>query len=111
MKDAKKSALQGALDGAGEVALPVLVATCTTIIVLVPIAFTPGMGKFLFRPLALSVTFGMIASYGLSLTLVPSWCAVWLKGHSHDHEHGHSHGHAHGHRHKKSFIERLHKPV
>lgn len=103
MKEEKKTALQGALDGAGEVALPVLVATCTTIIVLVPIAFTPGMGKFLFRPLALSVTFAMLASYGLSLTLVPSWCATWLKGHAHD---DHHHGQA-----KKSWIERLHTPV
>ncbi|MBI5760613.1 MAG: efflux RND transporter permease subunit [Planctomycetales bacterium] len=101
MKDLKKTALQGAFDGAGEVALPVLVATCTTIIVLVPIAFSPGMGKFLFRPLALSVTFAMLASYGLSLTLVPSWCATWLKGHDH---------HGDGQR-KKSLIEKLHAPV
>lgn len=100
MRDVKKSATQGALDGAGEVALPVLVATCTTIIVLVPIAFTPGMGKFLFRPLALSVTFAMLASYGLSLTLVPAWCASWLKPHD-----------DHGDHHKKTFIEKLHAPV
>lgn len=114
MKDEKKSGFKGALDGAGEVALPVLVATCTTIIVLVPIAFTPGMGKFLFRPLALSVTFAMLASYGLSLTLVPAWCASWLKGHhEHDAGHGaaHGHGHAHGHKRKKSLIEKLHAPV
>lgn len=107
MKDEKKSGFKGALDGAGEVALPVLVATCTTIIVLVPIAFTPGMGKFLFRPLALSVTFAMLASYGLSLTLVPAWCATWLKGHD---EHDEGHGHAHG-KPKKSLIEKLHTPV
>lgn len=101
MRDLRKTATQGALDGAGEVALPVLVATCTTIIVLVPIAFTPGMGKFLFRPLALSVTFAMLASYGLSLTLVPAWCASWLKGHD---EHGDEH-------HKKTLIEKMHAPV
>ncbi len=71
-----------ARDGANEVALPVLVATATTIIVLLPIAFTAGMGKFLFRPLALSVTFAMLASYLLSMTLVPSRCANWLKAHA-----------------------------
>lgn len=77
----KKSTLLAAADGANEVALPVLVATCTTIIVLFPIAFTAGMGKFLFRPLALSVTFAMAASYLLSMTFVPSRCAQWLKAH------------------------------
>lgn len=97
-----KSSLSGASDGAGEVALPVLVATCTTIIVLLPIAFTPGMGKFLFRPLALSVTFAMLASYGLSLTLVPSWCASWLKGHGHSDHSG---------THRRNLIERMHAPV
>jgi multidrug efflux pump subunit AcrB len=95
-----KSAQLGAQEGAGEVALPVLVATLTTIIVLMPVAFTPGMGKFLFRPLAMSVAFAMLASYLLSLTLVPVWCSIWLKGHA-DHGHGR----------KKSLIERLHAPV
>lgn len=96
-----KPSLAGAEDGAGEVALPVLVATCTTIIVLVPLAFMPGMGKFLFRPLALSVAFAMLASYGLSLTLVPSWCATWLKGHAAHHAGSH----------RRTLIERLHRPV
>lgn len=92
-----KSTFEAARDAAAEVALPVLVATCTTIIVLLPIAFTPGMGKFLFRPLTMSVAFAMIASYFLSLMLVPAWCATWLTGHSTNH--------------KKSLIERLHTPV
>jgi multidrug efflux pump subunit AcrB len=76
-----KSAESAAGDATNEVALPVLVATCTTIIVLLPIAFTAGMGKFLFRPLALSVTFAMLASYVLSMTFVPSRCAIWLRAH------------------------------
>jgi multidrug efflux pump subunit AcrB len=75
-----KTPLAAASDGANEVALPVFVATCTTIIVLVPISFTAGMGTFLFRPMALSVAFAMVASYILSLTFVPSRCANWLKG-------------------------------
>src|SRR5207249_2453346 len=53
------------------------------------IAFTPGMGKFLFRPLALSVTFAMVASYILAMTIVPSRCATWLKPHVHaESQHG-----------------------
>lgn len=83
-----KSPELAAADGANEVALPVLVATVTTIIVLLPLAFTAGMGKFLFRPLALSVTFAMVTSYILSMTLVPTRCAAWLKGHSGPDEQG-----------------------
>ena len=48
-----KSRVRSALDGAIEVMVPVLVATCTTCIVLAPLALMPGMGGFLFRPLAI----------------------------------------------------------
>jgi multidrug efflux pump subunit AcrB len=39
------------------------------------------MGKYLFTPLALSVTFAMFASYLLSRTLSPAYCAYFLKAH------------------------------
>ena len=68
--------------GAGEVSQPAIVATFATIIVLVPLALMPGMGKFLFRPLALTVAFAMLASLLLALTFVPSRCAAWLKAHA-----------------------------
>lgn len=73
-----KSWMKAAFDGAVEVTVPVLVATLTTIIVLCPIAFMPGMGGFLFRPLTLAVAFAMLASFLLSRTLVPVLCANWL---------------------------------
>lgn len=80
-----KDRVAAALDAAQEVALPVLVATLTTIIVLVPIAFSPGMGKFLFSPLALAVGVAMVGSYGFAMTLVPCWCAAWLSHEPADH--------------------------
>jgi multidrug efflux pump subunit AcrB len=73
-----KSRVRAAFDGAAEVMVPVLVATCTTNIVLAPIALMPGMGGFLFRPLALAVTFAMITSFVLSRTFVPMMCAKFL---------------------------------
>ncbi len=76
-----KAPAEAALDGTGEVAQPAMVATVSTIIVLVPLALMPGMGKFLFRPLALAVAFAMIASLLLALTFVPTRCAAWLKRH------------------------------
>jgi multidrug efflux pump subunit AcrB len=73
-----KSRIRAALDGCAEVMVPVLVATITTNIVLAPIALMPGMGGFLFRPLALAVTFAMITSFVLSRTFVPMMCAKFL---------------------------------
>ena len=73
-----KSRIRAALDGCAEVMVPVLVATCTTIIVLAPLALMPGMGGFLFRPLALAVTFAMVTSFLLSRTFVPMMCAKFL---------------------------------
>lgn len=83
-----KLPFQAAEDGAGEVAQPALVATISTIIVLIPLAFMPGMGKFLFRPLALAVTFAMLVSLFLALTFVPTRCAAWLRPHRAHTPHG-----------------------
>src|SRR5262245_35427198 len=81
-----KTPLQAAIDGAGEVARPAMVAACSTFTVLIPLALMPGMGRYLFRPLALAVAFSMIASLFLALTFVPTRCAAWLR-HHHPGEH------------------------
>src|SRR5207237_6777118 len=75
-----KTPRQAALDSAMEIALPVLVATITTVVVFFPVVFLFGMGKYLFTPLALSVAFAMFASYLLSRTLSPAYCAYFLRG-------------------------------
>ncbi len=69
--------------GASEVALPELVSTLCTFLVLAPLALMPGMGAFLFRPMALAVAFAMISAYLLSRTLVPSFSALLLSSHGH----------------------------
>jgi multidrug efflux pump subunit AcrB len=76
-----KSPVRAAYDGTLEVTVPVLVATCTTIIVLCPLALLPGLGGLLFKPLALAVAFAMVTSFVLSRTLVPSLCSKMLRGH------------------------------
>jgi multidrug efflux pump subunit AcrB len=67
--------------GTAEVAMPALVATCCTLLVLAPLAAIPDLGKFLFLPMALAVGFAMIAAYTLSQTFVPVCSAAWLKAH------------------------------
>ena len=67
--------------GASQVAMPELVSTICTLLVLWPLALTSELGMFLFKPMAMGVTFCMIAAYFLSRTLVPTCAAAWLKGH------------------------------
>jgi CzcA family heavy metal efflux pump len=73
-----KSRVRAALDSSVQVMVPVLVATCTTMLVLAPLAFLPGMGGFLFRPLATAVAFALVVSFLLSRTFVPMMCARFL---------------------------------
>jgi len=82
--DMGKTPPQAALDSAMEIAMPVLVATITTVAVFFPVVFLFGMGKYLFTPLALSVAFAMFASYFLSRTLSPAFCAYFLRPHGSD---------------------------
>jgi len=78
-----KSRIQAALDGCKEVLIPILVASCTTVIVLVPLALMPGIAGFLFRPLTISVGFAMFTSFLLSRTFVPMACARFLPNDPH----------------------------
>ena len=73
-----------AMKGASEIAQPALVATLCTLIVLTPLAFLPELGDFLFKPMAMALSFAMLAALLLSLTLVPNRCAAWLKSEDHN---------------------------
>lgn len=95
-----KSAFHAALDATSELTLPVIVATLALIIVLCPVALTPGVGGFLFKPLTLAVAFAMLMSFALSWTFVPSLCSKLLRGHGQ-----HGPGHEHEHRHHRPHVE------
>ena len=49
--------------GGREVALPVLAATLTTVVVFFPVTFLYGVSRFLFSALALAVVLSLFASY------------------------------------------------
>ena len=68
-----------ALQGASEVAGPVLASTATFCIVFFPVTFLSGMASYLFRPVALAATLAMAASFVFSITVVPAFCARVLK--------------------------------
>ena len=57
--------------GGREVALPVLAATLTTVVVFFPVTFLYGVSKFLFSALALAVVLSLFASFIVAMTVVP----------------------------------------
>jgi multidrug efflux pump subunit AcrB len=67
------------VEGTREVGAPIFVATAATCIVFVPVFFLEGLGKFLFGPLALAVTFAMLGSYVIALTIVPIYARRFLR--------------------------------
>ncbi len=65
--------------GGQEVALPVLAATLTTVVVFFPVTLLYGVSKFLFTALALAVVLSLFASYFVAMTVVPLFCARYIK--------------------------------
>lgn len=70
--------------GGGEVALPVLAATLTTVVVFFPVTFLFGVSRFLFTALAMAVILAMFASYFVAMTVAPLYCSRFLKPHHHE---------------------------
>jgi HAE1 family hydrophobic/amphiphilic exporter-1 len=66
-----KSVLQSAREGAGEVGTAVIASTLTTVAVFLPLVFVQGIAGQLFRDQALTVTFSLLASLIVALTLIP----------------------------------------
>ncbi|HLI82584.1 MAG TPA: efflux RND transporter permease subunit [Bryobacteraceae bacterium] len=65
--------------GGKEVALPVLASTLTTAVVFFPVTLLAGVSKFLFSAMALAVVVSLFASYFVAMTVVPLFCARYLK--------------------------------
>src|SRR4051812_43005889 len=69
--------------GGREVALPVLSATLTTVVVFFPVTFLYGVSRFLFSALAVAVALSLFASYAVAMTVVPLFCARFIKAPAH----------------------------
>ena len=70
---------QAAVAGAGQVLGAITASTLTTVCVFLPIVFVEGITKQLFTDLALTMTFSLLASLAVALTLVPAMAAGMLK--------------------------------
>lgn len=69
--------------GANEVALAVLAIMLVAVVVFFPVTFLFGVSKYLFTALALGVVIALFASYFDALTVVPLFCANFLKAEHH----------------------------
>jgi len=78
--------------GGAEVSLAVLAATLTTVVVFFPVTFLYGVSKFLFSALALAVVISLFASYFVAMTVIPLFCARFLKAFHQPHGEGHEEG-------------------
>jgi multidrug efflux pump subunit AcrB len=83
---------EAAEKGGMEVALAVLAATSTTSIVFFPVTFFYGVSRYLFTDLALGVVLSIFASYIFAMTVVPLYCAQFIRIEPHAHGHGEGEG-------------------
>lgn len=74
-----KSRFESALLGAKEVGGAIIASTLTTVVVFVPIIFTEGMAAEIFKEMAITVTFSLLASLAVALTIVPMLSSKMLK--------------------------------
>ncbi len=65
--------------GGKEVQLAVLAATISTSIVFFPVVLLYGVSKYLFTALALAVVLALAASYLVAMTVVPLFCAKFIR--------------------------------
>ncbi|MFD1020129.1 efflux RND transporter permease subunit [Thalassobacillus hwangdonensis] len=65
------SMVESAKKGASELAPAVIASASTTLVVFLPIIFVEGIASELFTPLALTISFALIASLVVSVTLIP----------------------------------------
>lgn len=66
-----KSKLEAASIGASEMTLAIMASTLTTIAVFVPIVFIEGITSTIFKELSLTITFALISSIFVAVTIVP----------------------------------------
>lgn len=67
----QKGLKQAAIDGTNEMIAPIMGSTLTTIAVFLPFAFVVGIAGQVFKQLSFTITFSLIASIIVAISLVP----------------------------------------
>lgn len=72
------SKINASITGTSEVAMPILASTATTIAIFLPLMFVEGMSGIMFKQLAIIVSFSLVCSMLISLTIVPMMSSLFL---------------------------------
>jgi len=78
-REGKKDLVEMVAGGTEEVMLAIFSGTYATVVVLVPIIFIGGYVQTVLRPLSLSLCIALIASYVVSVTIIPILAPFLLK--------------------------------
>ena len=71
--------LTACIQGVSQISGALLASTLTTICVFLPVVFVTGMAHDLFSDIGLTITYSLLASLVVAMTLVPSMAAALLK--------------------------------
>lgn len=72
-------AIEAAIDGAGEVDTAIIASTTTTLVVFVPVVFLSGFASIFFGQMAFVVSFALLCSLAVALTLIPMLASRFLR--------------------------------
>jgi len=74
-----KGAIEGATEGSSEVSMAITASTLTTICVFLPLLFLKGIEGVIFKQMALTVTFSLVAALVVALSLIPMLSSRFLR--------------------------------
>ncbi|MDR1922218.1 MAG: efflux RND transporter permease subunit, partial [Candidatus Adiutrix sp.] len=78
LRGAGLSVREAASEGAGEVTGAIVASTLTTLAVFMPMIFLDGMAGVMFRPFSWTITFALVSSLAVALTLAPMLAGRFL---------------------------------
>ena len=78
-----------AIQGSEEVSAAILASTLTTVVVFLPMLFVRGMAGVMFKQLALVVSFALLCSFVVAITLVPMLSSRILRSAAEENGSGH----------------------
>ncbi|WP_332632992.1 efflux RND transporter permease subunit [Halalkalibacter flavus] len=70
---------ESAINGTNEIGGAIIASTLTTVVVFLPIVFVEGLAAQLFKPLAITVAFSLLASLITALIIVPLLSSIFMK--------------------------------
>jgi HAE1 family hydrophobic/amphiphilic exporter-1 len=73
------SRFDSAVKGTSEVSMALIASTATTLAVFLPIVFVQGLTSAIFKQLAMTVSFSLLASLAVAMTLVPMLSSKFLR--------------------------------